>query len=137
MNPSRARPSVVTQSQSPSKGSVGLTPTGDSRYTSVFLTPGVVKRSSIYNVKPINLPTGKSRVVRELLLKPFLQEFQLLSGFFAEALSFSEVALSASEGCVSFASMQLFEDQLKCVNASDYRPLSPSEFLLLFPLFFF
>ncbi|KAF9028520.1 hypothetical protein BDP27DRAFT_1436863 [Rhodocollybia butyracea] len=125
VNPSRANPEVVKGVPS-AKGTIGLCPAGNARlarHTSLFLTTGVVHRSSLYSVVPVTLANNNVRVVWEVLLKPFQQEFQRLAGFFASAFSFDDVAFPASGGCISFTSTQFFADQRSKVN-DDYSPLA-------------
>lgn len=128
LNPSRTKPSLVSPFTSGKYISLSPSGGGDaSRYTSVFLTTGVIDRSSIYKVVPVNLSNGGTRVVRELHLKPFLQEFQLLCGFFASAMSFEAIAMQASGGVITFASSQYFPEwQRDKVNPNDYSPLTKS-----------
>ncbi|KAF9062028.1 hypothetical protein BDP27DRAFT_1451916 [Rhodocollybia butyracea] len=124
VNPSRANPAVV-QRMSSAKGTTSLCPSGNgrlARHTSLFLTTGVVKRSSLYSVIPVPQANSNIRVVREILLRPFQQEFQCLAGFFASAFSFDSVAFPASAGCMSLTSTQYFEDQRSKVN-DDYSPI--------------
>lgn len=133
VNPSRANPSVVQRVPS-LKGTIGLCPSGSgrlARHTSLFLTTGVVQSSSLYNVVPVTLANGSTRVVREILLRPFQQEVQRLAGFFASAFSFDEVAFPASAGCISFTSTQFFDDQRSKVN-DDYSPVATSQHTYLF-----
>ncbi|KAF9026365.1 hypothetical protein BDP27DRAFT_1541389 [Rhodocollybia butyracea] len=85
VNPSRANPAVV-QRVSSAKGTTSLCPSG------------VVKPSSLYSVIPVPLANSNIRIIREILLRPFQQEFQCLAGFFASAFSFDSVAFPASAG---------------------------------------
>ncbi|KAJ4479772.1 hypothetical protein C8J55DRAFT_489404 [Lentinula edodes] len=129
VNPSRAKYSLVSAFNS-AKNTTSLFPSGGgnaSRYNSIFLTSGVVEQSSIYNVVPINLSGGGSRVVRELHLKPFLQEFQILCGFFARALSFDTIAMQATRGVITFTTSQYFPEwQRTKVDPHTYAPLIKS-----------
>ncbi|KAF9066653.1 hypothetical protein BDP27DRAFT_1423682 [Rhodocollybia butyracea] len=125
VNPSRANPNVVKRVPS-AKGTAGLCPAGNAhlaRHTSLFLTTGVVHRSLLYSVVPVTLANNNVCVMRELLLKPFQQEFQRLAGFFASAFSFDNVAFPASGGSISLTSTQFFEDQRSKVN-DNYSPVA-------------
>ncbi|KAF9071399.1 hypothetical protein BDP27DRAFT_1361947 [Rhodocollybia butyracea] len=72
---------------------------------------GTVDHSSLYSVVPIPLANNNFRIVREILVRPCQQEVQRVAAFFASTFGFDTAAFPASAGCISFTSMQFFEDQ--------------------------
>ncbi|KIK51459.1 hypothetical protein GYMLUDRAFT_64826 [Collybiopsis luxurians FD-317 M1] len=119
----RADPSCVTVVNT-DKGP-RLPPAEDNHFTAVFLTSGLVKRSRIYD--PVVFDSGSTkRVLHQLDLSPFEQEAQLMLGFFAAALNFTEIALAVSEGIVTFTSMQHFSNEVKS-NPTDYSPSTQND----------
>ncbi|KIK51195.1 hypothetical protein GYMLUDRAFT_252300 [Collybiopsis luxurians FD-317 M1] len=131
INPSRADPLCVTVVNT-DKGPQ-LTPAEDSHFTAIFLTSSVVKHSCIYD--PMVFESGQTKqVLHQLDLSLFGLEVQLMLGFFASALNFTEIALAVSEGVVTFSSMQHFANEVKS-NPTDYSPSTQSSYSPLYPKF--